>query len=125
MDGKVRSQNKTNIFEEFALEGESRNKIADFLRRIFPRVGWWSHRKSVSRYNREKRAGRAIFFFTNACETWVGSPFINIENVPYLNHADVDIVVAVRLYTHQLYTRISLHKNSTLNDCTRGQLYTK
>ena len=30
--------------------------------------------------------------------------------------------MAVRLYTHQLYTRITLHKNSTPNDCTRGQL---
>ena len=33
--------------------------------------------------------------------------------------------VVVRLYTHQLYTKITLHKNSTPNDCTRRQLYTK
>ena len=33
--------------------------------------------------------------------------------------------VVVRLNTHQLYTKITLHKNSTPNDCTRRQLYTK
>ena len=33
--------------------------------------------------------------------------------------------VAVRLYTHQLYTRITYTKTRHRNDCTRGQLYTK
>ena len=43
----------------------------------------------------------------------------------YCSHRIQHLLVAVRLYTHQLYTRITLHKNSTPNDCTRGQLYTK
>ena len=57
---------------------------------------------------------RNIFFFQ----------FSDIQNMDIHKNQRI-FLVAVRLYTHQLYTRITLPKNSTPNDCTRGQLYTK
>ena len=47
------------------------------------------------------------------------------ENQNSVQDQDLDQEVAVRLYIHQFCTRITLHKNSTPNDFTRGQLYTK